>query len=183
MWRMLFFFMGVPMMIMSFFSAIEVLSYATDYQVMIDGKTVEISLEEKEILKQKVEDLFENSHTMPAFGVILPEMYDEAVQEGMYVSIKFDGVYSVNELPFDELVFGVNKGDTGFNLMRGNKGVFQGRCIYLDLIDKDQTDLFEFLQTLKGNAVEEIQPEPSDDAKEEENQTQEQEAEEEKISN
>ncbi len=146
--RMLFFFMGVPMMIMSFFHAYDALPFASDYNVLIDGKTIELTVDEKEQLRTQVELLLEKSHTMPAFGVVTQDIYQESIKDGFYVSIKFDNIVTINELPFDELVFGVNKGHSGFNLLRGIDGVFEGRCIYISLEDGNMDELYNFVTNL-----------------------------------
>lgn len=154
MWRMLFFFMGVPMMIMSLFEAIDVLPYATDFNVLVDGKQIEMTVEQKTDLKGQVEKLFENCHTMPAFGVVTPKIYEEQIKDGIFVSIKFDQTYMLNELPFDELVFGVGKDFYGFNLMRGNKGVFDGRCVYMSVVDGNMDELYNSLSALTSGEEE-----------------------------
>lgn len=143
--RVLFFFMGVPMMIVSFFQATQALPYATDYSVYVNGNVVEISEADKEVIKEKVEAIFENSHTLPAFAVTTDEIFHEQIKDGIFVSIKFDNVLHINELPFDELVFKVEKDTHGFNLFRGMNGIFQGRCIYIDMMDGNMNDLYDFL--------------------------------------
>ena len=135
-------------MIMSLFEAVDVLPYAVNYDVMVDGKTIEMTIDQKEELEKKVESLFANCHTMPAFGVVTPEIFEEQTKDGVFVSIKFDDVYSINELPFDELVFCVEKDSYGFNLFRGMNGVFQGRCIYLSIVDGNMNDLYDYLSTM-----------------------------------
>lgn len=148
MMRILFFFMGVPMMIMSFFEVIDVLPYVTSYNLMVDGKVVELSETEEQGLQEQVLSLFEDSHTMPAFGVVFNDMYQEDIKNGYFVSLKFDSPIQINNLPFDELVFKVDKDFHGFNLMRGENGIFQGRCIYIDLQDKTMANLFEYIENL-----------------------------------
>lgn len=59
----------------------------------------------------------------------------------------------VNELPFDELVFDVQSDFRGFNLMRGINGVFEGRCIYIRLIDKDMSELVNTIQQIKNPSL------------------------------
>ena len=143
--RVLFFFMGVPMMILSFFEATQVLPYATDYSVYVNGNVVEISEADREALKEKVEAIFESSHTLPAFAVTTDEIFHEQIKDGIFVSIKFDNVLQINELPFDELIYKVEKDTHGFNLFRGMNGIFQGRCIYIDMMDGNMNDLYDFL--------------------------------------
>lgn len=148
MMRVLFFFLGVPMMILSFFEAVDVLPYAANYEVYLNGNKVELTVEQEQQVREKVEALFENSRTMPAFAVVTQELYDEQVKDGIFVSIKFDEVLHLNELPFEELVFKVEKDCYGFNLLRGMGGIFQGRCIYIDCVENNMNDLYDFLGNL-----------------------------------
>lgn len=150
MMRFLFFFMGVPMIIMSFFEAVDVLPYVSQYNLLVNGNVVELSQEETEQLQQQVEKLFENSHTMPAFGVVTDEIFHEDVQNGYFVSMKFQTSIKINELPFDELVFKIGRDFHGFNLMRGNHGIFQGRCIYIDLQERTMEELYDFVEGLES---------------------------------
>ncbi len=138
------------MMIMSFFEAVDVLPYAQSIDVIVDGHDVVLTEEEQDALEQKVFELFENSHTVPAFGVMFDEMYREEIQNGKFVSLKFGRLLEVNGLPFDELVFRVEPDYYGFNLYRGVRGVFQGRCIYIDLVEKNMQELYDFLGNLSG---------------------------------
>ncbi len=150
MMRFLFFFMGVPMIIMSFFEAVDVLPYVSQYNLLVNGNVVELSQEETEQLQQQVEKLFENSHTMPAFGVVTDEIFHEDVQNGYFVSMKFQTPIKINELPFEELVFKIGRDFHGFNLMRGNHGIFQGRCIYIDLQERTMEELYDFVEGLES---------------------------------
>ena len=164
MMRFLFFFMGMPMIIMSFFEAVDVLPYVSQYNLLVNGNVVELSQEETENLQQQVEKLFENSHTMPAFGVVTDKIFHEDVQNGYFVSMKFDTPIKVNDLPFDELVFKIGRDFHGFNLMRGNHGIFQGRCIYVDLQERTMEELYDFVESLES--VKEVlqNTQPSDTA-------------------
>ncbi len=146
--KFLFFFMGVPLMIMSFFEAIDVLPYATQANIIVDGNAIEISEEQQDQLFVSIQNLFENSKTMPAFGVTTPEMFEEELKSGTFVSMKFDSLFEVNGLPFDELVFRVDRDYHAFNLVRGVDGVFGGRCIYIDLDEKDMSEFDNFVKTL-----------------------------------
>ena len=158
------------MMIMSFYEAIDVLPYVTNYNLMVDGNVIELSETEVQGLQEQVVSLFEGSHTMPAFGVVFNDMYQKDVKNGYFVSLKFDSPIQINNLPFDELVFKVDKDFHGFNLMRGENGIFQGRCIYIDLQDKTMANLFEYIENL--DSVKNISlDEPVEDMQEEIEQT------------
>lgn len=143
MMRVLFFILGVPMMIMSFFEAVDVLPYVESCNLIVNNHTIELTQDEQKDLVESVSAMLEGSHTLPAFGVVFDDMYKEMTREGYFVSLKFPQIMEVNELPFDELVFEVNPEFHGFNLMRGMRGVVQGRCIYIDLQDKTMDELYQ----------------------------------------
>ncbi len=152
MMKMLFFFMGVPLMIMSFFQVQDVLPYANQLEIISNGNIVVLSQEQQDDLMQEIKTLLADSHTVPAFGVVFDDMYQQEIQSGNFVSIKFANVCEINGLPFDQLVFKVEKDWQGFNLMRGENGHFQGRCIYVDLMGKNMQNLAEKVEILSKNA-------------------------------
>lgn len=149
MMKILFFFMGVPMIILSFFEAIDVLPYVETAEIIANGNRIEISQEQQQSFMEQIEMLFEDSHTMPAFGVVFDDMFKEEIKSGLYVSMKFPQVFEVNNLPFDELIFKVEPDFQGFNLMRGMKGIVQGRCIYIDLQDKNMQEFYDYLTSFE----------------------------------
>lgn len=157
MWKFLFFFMGVPMILMSFFEAVDVLPYVQQVSLMVDGKEIVLTQEEQTKLQEQVNLMFENSRTMPAFGVMTEDMFKEHIQSGVFVSMKFAQVLEVNGLPFDELVFKVNPTAQGVDLIRGEKGVFQGRCIHLDL-NENMQNMHNVIEEINSNhsQVEEV---------------------------
>lgn len=148
--KFMFFFMGLPMFIMSFFEAIDVLPYVQNINLIVDGHEIVLSQEEQELLHEQIVSMFEGSHTMPALGVVFDDLYKEEIKTGTFVSLKFDKIIQVNELPFDELVFKVEPNSYGFNLMRGIQGVFEGRCIYIDLNGKNMNELFNTIKSLSS---------------------------------
>lgn len=136
------------MMIMSFFETVDVLPYVQSADLLVNGNDVVLTEDEQAQLRQQVIDLFEDSHTMPAFGVMFDEQFHEVVKDGTFVSLKFGRIMEVNELSFDELVFQVSPDFYGFNLFRGMHGIFEGRCIYIDLNGKTMQEFSDFINTL-----------------------------------
>lgn len=128
--------------------AVDALPYVQNVDLVVDGKEIVLEEDQKAQLEQQIADLFEDSHTMPAFGVIFGNDFETLTQNGTFVSLKFERVFEVNGLPFDELVFQVCSDWTGFNLFRGMNGVFEGRCIYIDLVNKDMSALYNFINAL-----------------------------------
>lgn len=156
MMRVMFFIMGVPMMILSFFEAVDVMPYVDYSSLIVDGVEIELSEEQQEQLNSQILQMFENAHTLPSFGVVFNDMYQEQIQQGKFVSLKFGEVLEVNGLPFDELVFEVVSESQGINLMRGMNGVFQGRCIYVDLLEKNMQQISEFVDNIVLNNEESV---------------------------
>lgn len=146
-------------MIMSFFQAVDVMPFVQDVDLIVNGNEIVLTEEEQTTLKEQVSTLFENGRVMPAFGVITPQMYEEQIQDGIFVSLKFDKVLELNGLPFDELVFKVQEDFQGFNLARGMNGVFQGRCVYIDLNGQNMQELSSYI-----NSIPAVQTELANDA-------------------
>ena len=134
MMRIMFFVLGIPAMILSFFEVVDIMPYVAQSSLIFDGEEIVLSEQQQESLEQQVLQMFETAHTLPAFGVINPDEFENYLKQGKFVSLKFDSTIELNGLPFDELVFEVSPELQAFNLFRGNKGVFQGRCIYIDLM-------------------------------------------------
>jgi hypothetical protein len=149
MMRILFFFMGVPMIFMSFFQAVDALPYATEFALYQNGHEIQLSVQQCETLKQQVEKIFENSQTLPSHDVASKEDFAESFSEGTYVSVKFDQVMHINDMPFDELVFKVERDTSSFNVVRRIHGNVQGRCIYVDLSNENMNELCDFVDNLE----------------------------------
>lgn len=92
-------------------------------------------------------ELLKDCRPMPAFGVSIHEKTIEAIQEGVWVRFVFDETLTVNELPFDELLINLTKDMYGFNVIRGNNGVYDGRCFYVD-VPRNMDKLYEFMISL-----------------------------------
>lgn len=185
MMRIFFFAMGVPMMILSFFEAIQVMPFVESYDLIYDGNRIELTEEETETLQQHITALFENARTMPAYGVVTDEVFQEEIKDGYFVSLKFNHLMELNQLPFDELVFKIQENSYGVDLMRGVKGVVQGRCIHLDFQKDTIDELFDYVSNLRTEESfeenEEGQTEIEEPNIEEDNLTQEEKTEEEYL--
>lgn len=149
MMRIMFFIMGVPMMILSFFEAIDVMPYVAQSAVIIDGNEVVLTQEQQQSLEEQISEMLQSAHTLPAFGVINSDEFESYVQQGKFVSLKFQRPLELNGLPFDELVFEVAPDIQAFNLFRGNRGVFQGRCIYIDLMGGSMENLSNLIDSFE----------------------------------
>ena len=138
------------MMIMSLFQVTDALPYVQSANLLVNGHEIVLTETEQADLQSQVEKLFENSHTLPALGVVFDEEFKEDVKNGVFVSLKFDGVFEINDLPFEELFFRVNPDVYGFNLFRSNHGIVQGRCIYVDLDGKTMQEFSDYVNSFSA---------------------------------
>lgn len=146
--RFIFFALGVPMMIMSFFQAIDAMPFVQETQLYVGGQEIVLSEDQAAQLKEQVEELLQDSHTMPSLSVVFGDDFQDMFQERTFISLKFNSVYEINDLPFDELLFEVTPDSYGFNLFRGNSGIVQGRCVYIDLNGKTTNSFYQHVQGL-----------------------------------
>ena len=82
------------------------------------------------------EKMIEGSHQMPAFGVSIDEDTKEKLNEGLWVEFVFDGIHVNDDLPFESLLIEIESEYSGFNVIRGYKGKYEGRCFYINLVEK-----------------------------------------------
>lgn len=148
MMRIMFFIMGIPMMILSFFEAVDVMPFVSSTSLLVDGNEIVLTEEEQCGLEEQVHLMLQNAHTLPAYGVITHEMFQEQILQGRYISLKFDNVLELSGLPFDELMIKVDQDAQAFDLMRGMKGIFQGRCVHIDLMGSDMKALSTYVDEL-----------------------------------
>jgi len=88
--------------------------------------------------------LCNNSHEMPAIGVSIHNETIKAMRTGMWLKLKYNTTLSHNGMSFDELIININSNDYGFNIIRGNNGVYDGRCYYVSL-EKNIVELYNTL--------------------------------------
>lgn len=93
--------------------------------------------------------MIDGSHDMPAFGVSLNDMTVKALTEDLWIEFEFGKVLECNGMPFEKLLVQVEKDYSGFNLIRYlKKAGYDGRCFYLDLVNKNMSDLYNLLINL-----------------------------------
>ena len=111
--------------------------------VIIDNKYNKVNnLDE---LNNVINDMLQGSHTMPAFGVSIHTETLNAIKKGVWLKLQYNGTQNVDDMYFDELLIEINPEFSGFNIIRGNKGIYEGRCFYIDLEDKTMQSLYYFV--------------------------------------
>ena len=97
-------------------------------------------------LNNVLNDMLQDSHTMPAFGVSIHTETLNAIKNGVWLKLQYNGTQNVDDMPFDELLIEVNPEFSGFNIIRGNKGIYDGRCFYIDLDNTTMQPLNDYIQ-------------------------------------
>lgn len=94
-------------------------------------------------------EMTENAYDMPAFGVSLHNETLEALKNGRWIEFEFNEKQTYNGMTFEKLLIQVESVFQGFNLIRYNseKG-YDGRCFYFNLVDKDMSELSDYLAFL-----------------------------------
>lgn len=124
----------------------DIKSYITNSdkaKIIIDGQYIMVENTEK--LNQILNNMLSNSHTVPALGVSLHAETLKAMQTGVWLKLQYNGTQVVDDMPFDELLIEVNPDFNGFNIIRGNRGIYEGRCYYIDLVNNTMKPLYDFI--------------------------------------
>ena len=109
-----------------------------------DGAEKIFTREDAEFLKIMAAwaEMVQGAHQMPAFGVSIDRLTRGEMKSGHWLEFFFAEKYESNGLPFDSLLFVVRDEYKGINLVRRDEnGLYQGRCIYIDLNGKDMSAL------------------------------------------
>ncbi len=112
-------------------------------QIIVENNYYEIN--ECEILNNQLSNMLQDSRVMPAFGVSIHQYTLDDMKNGVWLKLSYNGEQWVDEMPFDELLIKVDKAYSGFNIIRGNKGIYEGRCYYINLVDTTMKDLYNFI--------------------------------------
>ncbi len=111
--------------------------------IVVDNKYNKV--DDLDELNNVLNDMLNNSRTMPAFGVSIHTETLQAIKQGVWLKLQYNGTQYVDDMPFDELIIEVNPEFSGFNIIRGNKGIYDGRCYYIDLDNTTMQPLYNFV--------------------------------------
>ena len=98
----------------------------------------------------EVENLFDNTREMPAFGVALNNEIVNSLKHGVWIEFNLKCFMRYNGMIFEKLLFQISKGVLGFNVIRFYDGKYEGRCYYFDLINKDMNSLYDKILMLNN---------------------------------
>lgn len=129
----------------------NIVESAESINVYNDGNIISFMEKEKtfDVLVEGWQDLLDNSHEMPAFGVSLNRRTTEEMKKGLWIEFVFEKQIFYNEMPFEKLLVKVEKLWQGFNIIRYNaSGGYDGRCYYVDLVGKNMSVFYDILINL-----------------------------------
>ena len=112
-------------------------------EVIINNISYDIENDNK--LNKVLNEMLTNSRRMPAFGVSIHIDIINSMRRGTWLKLKYAETQWLDEMNFDELLIRVEPDYNGFNIIRGNKGIYRGRCYYIDLYDRTMDELYKFL--------------------------------------
>ena len=92
-----------------------------------------------------LKNMLKGSHQMPALSVSLDNETRIAMKTGVWLEFLFDIEGINNDLPFSSLLIEVNENSGGFNIIRKYKDKYDGRCFYIDLNNKNMSELYNYL--------------------------------------
>lgn len=146
--RLLFVFVALVTMFTSGSNALpEGLKDKVMFEAYNNGEKIVISEENASEIDRLFCCSLKGCRVMPALGVSLHDETMQAIEEGIWLRFAFDEKLEINGLHFDQLLIKVTKDMYGFNIIRGNKGKFDGRCFYID-IKHNMDDLYSYLLSL-----------------------------------
>lgn len=112
-----------------------------------DGEIIHFENKDKDKFDKLLCKTLENSRDMPALGVALHKETIEDMKSGVWVRFIYGKTLERDGMPYDELVISLEKDGYGLNIIRGNGGVYDGRCFYLDL-ENSTSELYDFVTSL-----------------------------------
>lgn len=141
------FLMGVDLKMEQDRYFIDQLSFVEKVVVYDDGnvQVYEKNNSEYAVIIEAFSAMLEGYREMPAFGVSLHEEVENAKKSGLWIEFCYESIYMHEEMPYERLLIGLEKGDRGFNLMRFCGGKYEGRCFYVDL----NFETTKFIETLE----------------------------------
>ena len=128
--------LGAPM------QEVDIQYYLINYdkiEVVVDGQNVDINEVE---LNNALTFMLQASHQIPALGVSVDSEVQKAVNNGIWLKFIYNKPNYVEEMPFDELLIQVEPSFSGFNIIRGNNGFYEGRCYYVDLLGNTMAGIY-----------------------------------------
>lgn len=118
--------------------------------VYTNGKTTDLKPGENTYndIVEILNNICDGSREMPAYGVSLDNETKNEIRNGYWLEFRYNNTQTHNEMPFDTLLINVKKDYQGFDIIRGQKGIYEGRCFHIYCPQKTMENLYNYLQLL-----------------------------------
>lgn len=127
----------------------DFMSNISSFNIYFNGQIKSVEENENfEMIMGELEDIFLQSHEMPAFGVAIDDEVRKELNLGLWLEIVYNNSYTHNEMMFQKLLIKIEKDSTGFNMIRYYDDKYDGRCFYIDLLDDDLSQLYLILENI-----------------------------------
>lgn len=142
--------MFMPSNVLNFKVLQDCFSESCSIVLNIDGESKDTFVGDEDYMKilNTFNEMIDGSHQMPALGVSIHELAIEGRKHGTWLEFNFDKTYCFNDLPFDALLIEIEPNFGGFNLIRRVDGRYDGRCLYLNLNNKNMQVLYDLLHSI-----------------------------------
>ncbi|MBO5954358.1 MAG: hypothetical protein J6Q13_00130 [Clostridia bacterium] len=113
----------------------DCLKFVENFEIFNAGKSEKIDETDNRFnhICLKLENVFQESFLMPAFGVSLHQETLNEMEKGVWLQINFNQELTKSGLNFNSLLFKLESVQ-GFNLIRKFNNKYDGRCLYLNLM-------------------------------------------------
>ncbi len=125
-------------------------SLATAVVIHADGKTTKYTKEFNEYgqILSSLNNICHDCREMPAYGVSLDRETKAEIKVGLWLELAYDKTLEHNDMPFDTLLIKVEKDYQGFGIIRGNGGVYEGRCFHIYCPKNTMENLYDLLRKI-----------------------------------
>lgn len=147
--RIFSFFFILP--ILFCFHSISMVNLVSEAEMITfykEGIEIELSKEEIETIDNLFSETIKDSISMPAYGVSIDSLTKEEMKKGLWIELTYHKTFEINGMPFDSLLFKVEQNCYGINLIRGQQGIYEGRCFYLDFGENTFDKLYDYLMSI-----------------------------------
>ncbi|MDE6549891.1 MAG: hypothetical protein K2M44_00080 [Clostridia bacterium] len=128
----------------------SILIAADNIEIMSEGKVAasyDKGSDKYNELVKAIASMNEGGYEMPAFGVSIHNLTIKELLKGSWLVFNYAGAQSHNGMPFDRLLLQIHPDDCGYNVIRGNDGIYDGRCFYYNLNKGNMSALYNLIST------------------------------------
>ena len=111
----------------------DYLTSSDQVQIIIDNNYSVVTDLTK--LNEVLNCVLDNCYQMPALGVSIHTETLKEIKQGVWLKLQYNGTQILDDMTFDELLIEIGPEFGGLNIIRGNYGIYEGRCFYVNNIN------------------------------------------------